>query len=418
MRPVLRDNRRVLIAVVAVAFLLRLSAGLAKGPDFVVNGYTFYAELARTFWAGQGLCYQPGVECAQRMPLYPIVVAPFLAVEAAYPWLIVLHAALGALQPVFAYALAVRLFTVPVALVAAVGTALNPYTVIHGPSFQDTVVFNFLMSLAVLLLIWSADHRDRLTSVLAGLALALAMLTTIRLALFIPFAIAWVVLPQHQAPWRERVLRAGLVAAPVVILLGGWMARNARVVGAPVLTTEAGLSLWLANTAATLEVLPNRSIDLVEMRAWSRLSRVDRAQARTLAGRPVALDRFYGSLAMDHWTSRPTRALAAAATKVVVSFTGWLSPARDWATQLAYLLVFGPLNALALAGVWRARRAGPGHALVLLLFGAFTLTTAVFWAHTSHRSFLHMFKFVYAASVVTPLLPASFAAAAARYRAS
>ena len=251
MRPVLRDNRRVLIAVVAVAFLLRLSAGLAKGPDFVVSGYTFYAELARTFWAGQGLCYQPGLECAQRMPLYPIVVAPFLAAEAAYPWLIVLHAALGALQPVFAYALAVRLFTVPVALVAAVGTALNPYAVIHGPSFQDTVVFNFLMSLAVLLLIWSADHRDRLTSVLAGLALALAMLTTIRLALFIPFAIAWVILAQHQAPWRERVLRGGPVAAPVVLLLGGWMARNARVVGAPVLTTEAGLSLWLANSAAT-----------------------------------------------------------------------------------------------------------------------------------------------------------------------
>lgn len=413
-----RTTPWALVAIVVAAFLLRLAAGLAKGPEFVDEGYAFYAEIARNFSAGFGLCYAPGIECAQRMPLYPLLVAPFLAHDAAYPWLIVLKAALGALQPVLAYLLAARLFSAPVGLVAAVATAFNPYAVIHGPSFQDTVVFNLLMSLSVLLLIRSADTGRRVTAALAGLALALAMLTTIRLALFVPLALAWVALAPRQIAWRERTLRSGVVAAPLVMLLGVWMVRNHHVVGAPVLTTEAGLSLWVANHPVTFDILPSRSIDLVEERAWSQLTRQQRRDARALADSPVGQDRYLAGLAMDYMASRPAETARKAAIKVLVSFAGWLSPAREWPVQLAYLAVFGPLNVLALIGLWRARHAGPAHALLVLLFAAFVITTAVFWAHTSHRSFLHVFKFVYAASVVMPLLPAPVAAAASRYSAS
>lgn len=394
----------MLAAIVAVAFLLRLAAGLSRGPDFVEHGYAFYAELARTFWNGDGLCYAPGVECAQRMPLYPILIAPFVATGTAYPWLILLQAAIGALQPLLAYGLATRLFSSPVALLAAVATAVNPYAVVHGPSFQDTVVFNLLMSASVLLLIRAAAARRRAACLAAGLLLALAMLTTIRMALFIPVALAWVWFAWREEHWRERLVGAGLVAAPVVLLLGAWVLRNVRVVGAPVVTTEAGLSLWVANNGTTMEILPNQTIDLVEERARSRLSLPLRRRIRALADRRVALDRLYARLAMEYVSNRPRQVLVAATQKVLLSFAGWLSPVRDWPSQAVYLMIFGPLNGLALVGLWRARNAGPGHVLVLLLFASFALTTAVFWAHTSHRSFLHVFKIVYAASVIAPLL--------------
>jgi 4-amino-4-deoxy-L-arabinose transferase-like glycosyltransferase len=282
----------ILAAIVAVAFLLRLSAGLSRGPDFVDHGYSFYADIARTFWDGDGLCYAPGIECAQRMPLYPLLVSPFIASGTAYPWLIVLKAAIGALHALLVYALATSLFSTRIALVAAAAAAANPYAVVHGPSFQDTVVFNALMTAAVYLLIRTAATRSLITCLLAGIALALAMLTVVRMMLFVPVALAWVWYAWREEGWRRQLIGTGLAAAPIVLLLGAWVERNQRVVGAPVLTTEAGLSLWLANNGATMRVLPNRSVDLVEALAWSELGLPDRQRLGALSDSPVALDRL------------------------------------------------------------------------------------------------------------------------------
>ena len=396
--------RLSLAAIVALAFLLRLISGLVRGSGFVDDGYSFYAEIARTFWDGNGLCYAPNDGCAVRVPLYPVLVAPFIAAGVAYPWLIILKALVGALQPLIAYGLGSALFNRRVAFVAAIGAAINPYAVWHGPSFQDTVIFNALIASAVLLLIHARRRDDPATSLTAGLCLALAMLTTARLILFVPVALAWMMAARRGSGLRARVLQTACVALPVVLLVGGWVARNARVVGAPVLTTEFGLSLWLANHPVTLAFLPDRSIDLATPVAWALLTHSERRAVLELSDSAVAEDRYFARLAIDNVAHDPWRVAAGAFRKVVYSFNGWLSPARGWPLQLAYLAIFAPLNALGLVGLWQRRRAGPEHLLVLLLFVTFTVTTAIFWAHTSHRSFLHVFLIVYAASVVVPVI--------------
>jgi hypothetical protein len=383
--------------------VLRLAAGLLRGPGFVDDGYTFYAEIAHTFWSGEGLCYAPGVECAQRMPLYPIVVAPLLASGAAYPWLIVVQAGLGAVQPLVAHALARPWFGAQAAAIAAVAAALNPYAVWHDSSFQDTALFNALITSSVLVLIRSVRLRRRAGLLVAGLLLALAMVTTIRMALFVPAAVLWVVAASTSVSWRDRFFDAGLVAAPVILLLGIWTARNARVVGAPVLTTESGLSLWLANNAETMHVLPNRSVDLLEEVAWTALGRDEQDRIRSLSGDSVAQDREYARLAIEYVQRRPWAVVAAALSKVTVAFSGWLSPSREWRLQLGYLVVMGPITLLALIGWWRAKRVESGHVLIALLVASFAVTTAVFWAHTSHGSFLQPLLMVYAASMIPPM---------------
>lgn len=394
------NQRQTLAATVTAAFVLRLVAGLWKGPDFVGDGYSLYADLSQSFWDGQGLCYAPGAGCAIRMPLYPVLVAPFLALGAAYPWLIIVKALVGAMQPLLAFALASRLFDARAATIAAIGTALNPYAIAHGPSFQETVFFNALIALAVLLLMRCVDSDDPGVSLGAGLALALATLMTARLALFVPVAAAWV-FGARRGPVVARAKHAALMLAPLVLVLGGWMARNTKVVGAPVLTTEFGLSLWVANHPATMAYLPNQSIDRVTRVAWESLSGDERARLQTLSDSPVAQDRYLTRLAMDYVRSHPAEVLYGSLQKVAVNLAGWLSPAREWPIQLAYFLVFAPINAFAFAGWWRARGAGVEHGLIGLLALSFALTTAVFWAHTSHRSFLHVFLIVYAASWVT-----------------
>lgn len=392
--------RLALGAVVLLAFLLRLISGLAKGSGFVDDGYAFYADIARTFWDGNGLCYSANDGCAVRMPLYPLLVAPFLAAGAVYPWLIVFTAAVGAMQSLIAYGLGAVLFDRRVAWVAAIGAAINPYAVLHGPSFQETAVFNLLMSTTVLLLIHAARRADPAISLTAGLSLALAMLTTARMMLFVPVALAWMMVGRRGLALRASVIQAACVTLPVVLLLGGWVARNARVVGAPVMTTEFGLSLWLANNPLTTAFLPDRSIDLLTPQAWSLISRDQRRALSQLGDSAVATDRFFANMAMDYIEGHPGQIAAGVFRKIVYSFTGWLSPAREWPVQMAYFAIFAPLNVLGLMGMWRRCRSGSGHVLVMLLVLTFTVTTAVFWSHTSHRSFLHVFLIVYAASEV------------------
>ena len=393
--------------VVAVAFVLRLIAGLSRGPGFVGEGYSIYADLARTFWDGHGLCYAPGEGCTIRMPLYPVLAAPFLAAGTAYPWLMVLQAAIGATLPLIAFGIGRHLFTTRIAWIAAAGVALDPYAIVHGAGFQETVVFNALLAASVLLLFNAVRSRGAGTSAAAGLALALATLTTARMVLFLPVALAWLASRRGNAPPRLRMARVVLASIPIVALLSGWMARNASVVGRPTLSTEFGLSLWLGSHEETRRRVPAESIDRVTTVAWNGLPDGHRRRLIELGDDPVEQDRFYASLAVSQIARRPGDTALSMAKKVALSFAGYLSPARPWPIQLAYAAMFLPLNVLALAGVWRVRHAGGGHLLVALLFASFAVTTALFWAHTSHKSFLHPFLFLYAASVIVRPAPAA-----------
>ena len=74
--------------------------------------------------------------------------------------------------------------------VAAALAAVNPYAVSHDTRLQDTVMFNALLGLSVLLLIRAARTSSRSRWLASVSALALATLTTARLALFVPLAIA------------------------------------------------------------------------------------------------------------------------------------------------------------------------------------------------------------------------------------
>jgi len=327
-----------------------------------------------------------------------------VANDLAYPWLLALQALIGTGTVLAAGAIGAVLFSRRVGLIAAVVSALNPYAVVHGPSLQDTVVINFFCAAAILLLLaWWRSLRVWQVAV-ASTGLGLMVLTSARMLPLAALVCAWIAATH----WRDRRVVVAVIA-PAMLLVGAWHVRNAFVVGAPVLTTESGLSLWMGNHPDMLDIYPGRSIDELTDVAWASLEESTRHRLQALEHDPVARDRAYASLALESFTRRPIQTSLAALQKVLVSFGGWLSPARSWPIQLGYAALFIPLNVLALAGLWRARRAGPGHALVLIVFAAYVVTIAVFWGHTSHRSYVHIFKIVYAVSVIEPWLGAPLA---------
>ena len=97
--------------------------------------------------------------------------------------------------------------------------------------------------------------------------------------------------------------------------------------------------------------------------------------------------------------------MTAAARKLWVVAAAELSPARGPIAQLGYLLLFLHVHVLAVVGCWRSRSDWRVHSVVWLVIASFAATTAIFWAHTSHKSYLDPVLFVYAAAGTLMLFP-------------
>jgi apolipoprotein N-acyltransferase len=85
--------------------------------------------------------------------------------------------------------------------------------------------------------------------------------------------------------------------------------------------------------------------------------------------------------------------------KLDAAFSWRLNPFREPLAQAAYSIGYVPVMVFGLTGMFMAR--GRREVILFgLLFMAFIFVTAIFWAHTSHRSYLDVYWIVFAASVV------------------
>src|SRR5262249_46528278 len=85
--------------------------------------------------------------------------------------------------------------------------------------------------------------------------------------------------------------------------------------------------------------------------------------------------------------------------KLDAAFSWRLNPFREPLAQAAYSIAYVPVAILGLVGMFLAYRRREV-ILIGMLFVAFICVTAVFWAHTSHRSYLDVYWIVFAASVM------------------
>ena len=388
----------MLAGVAGGAFLLRLGTRLwLTDAASVDEGYTFYLGIARTFVQGGGLCAAPGEACSQRVPVYPLLLAPLVAGGWLFPGLAIVQSAIGALTVWLTGAMARDVFGARAALVAAILAALNPYAVVHDTALQETSLVNCLLALSLFLLLPLRRSEKPAAAVAAGATLGLAVLTTARVALLVPPALLWTVFVTP-VPWQKGIRRAVLVALPLVLLVGGWMLRNWRIEGAPVLTTETGISLWLGNNAWTFESFPRDSIDRVSAASFASATPEQWADIRATIGKPVERDRLLRGWARDAVAADPVTTVVNAARKIWVVLSARYTPERSTLVQWGYAAFFLPIHMLAAWTLWRTWRTDRAHLLTMGVLTAFLFTTAVFWAHTSHKSLVDAVLLVYASA--------------------
>jgi 4-amino-4-deoxy-L-arabinose transferase-like glycosyltransferase len=234
---------------------------------------------------------------------------------------------------------------------------------------------------------------------LAGLALGSIALVRASVAPIAGVALLWTAIWGAQGDVWERLRKSSILLLAVLVMVGPWLIRTYHLTGALVLNSQNGEALWTGNNSETFSYYPAESIDLSRDKAWSKVTQVDQAEVARLANDEIATSNWYAQRAWVFIRVNPWLVVRGALRKLEAGFSARLNPVREPLAEAAYAIGYVPVAILGIIGMFLARQRRED-ILIGMMFLAFMCVTAVFWAHTSHRSYLDVYWIVFAASVM------------------
>lgn len=424
-RPVsavrLRD-RRVLVAIIGIAFLLRVAAVVTlrawESPVTWENG-----AIARSIVAGHGFSFDYGegavshyytsdhpVPTSFQAPFYPYMLAGFyvlgrhVGADAALVLLLILQSAVGAALVIPVFRIGHRLFGKDAALLAAAIAAVYPTFVYTATVLHQAVwcVTGFSVGFLALLRL---RYRPAFGSA-ATLGVILGVLLLIEPVFLglLAAAFAGLVVVSHA---RRQVAAAGAISLAIAMLLASpWLVRCYAVHGRFVFVkSSSGFNLWQGNNPAS-----DRSVwqggfrhrpfpGLSDLR--SRLKDTDDELER---------DDIWREAAVATMRADPVGTAVRFARKAAFFWT--ITADHQLARSPWYWLPYAVLFLLAI-GALVAMRSWPREYMpVLLALAAATLVYSVAFTGPRYRMPLEPMLFLFSAEGA--LLPRRFAMARAR----
>ncbi len=352
--------------ILVLALLFRLAA-IQIDPELLPTADAReYQRIAANVLAGRGFdSGAPGDPLwhpkSWRMPGYPLFIAAHWSLfEPRRRPILISQAILDAATALLVVVLGRRLFAPRVALLAGFLYALHPLAAIQTAALGTETLTTFLLTSFLILTYRAAERPGLGRGAVAGLLFGLVLLVRPTPQLFLPFAMAFIMLPtlaRSSAGADSSLLRrtgAALALASVCILVvSPWTARNYRVHGAFVpLSTLGGVVL-------------NQGVSGIRVGDWwsrSGLSSIpaeDWARWRELG--EVAGERAMRHRAIEVIRERPGLYALSVGPKLVRFWLhvsagyGRISP-RGWAVFLleGTLLVLAALAFLRYRGPWVA----------------------------------------------------------------
>ena len=257
-----RMTRRAAGLVIASALALKLvllAVVVARRPDAFV-----YVDSRAYLGAAHALVslgkYAPDVSRADepeivRTPGYPLVVAASFTLFGGRTWPL---SAIGAISSALTALVVLLGFTPPVparaAGWAAVLVSLDPGSFARSLDVLSETVFALLLAVALAAFIRALRRASPLAALLAGFALGAATLVRPIAQYLGPFALvafAGTLVAAH-VPRRRALAACAAFAAPILLLVGGWVARNRQVAGFTGLAPVAGHQLLHRRAAAVV----------------------------------------------------------------------------------------------------------------------------------------------------------------------
>jgi Dolichyl-phosphate-mannose-protein mannosyltransferase len=388
---VIRYRTLALALICLLAIAVRVAnRAYAGSADFWQNGYIFYYDFATNIAAGKGLSIDGG-SWAMRPPIYPCFLALAALAGGHYMLIVVPQAMFGAGTAFCAYLIGNELFSQRTGMIAALLTALYPYYVVHDTALQETGMVTFSATLAVYLLLRTRNSQSVAGWLAAGIVLGLSVLIRTTMFPFALAAVAWIAIFGE----GQKLLRASVVFVALLVAVAAWMERNYLVVGRPVLTSEFGIQFWSAHNPQTFSHYPVGSIDRSYDAAVEALTPSEQEEMAALSANELAQSDWFLHRGLAYIEANPGAALTGALRKVAAGFSWVISPRREPLVQMTYILSYAPISILGLLGMVLGRRAWRVHSLIYLQFLAFVVVSGIFWAHTSHRTYLDVYLIVF-----------------------
>jgi 4-amino-4-deoxy-L-arabinose transferase-like glycosyltransferase len=255
LRAVAGQERVVLPALIALAFLIRLSVMIAlrtyEFPSDREMGYEM-GWIADNLARGEG--FRVGGYYAWMAPVYPYILSVFFRLLGSYSQassiaILVMQSCISSLTVAPLYHLGKRLFGRNVALVAAILWALDPASLYYSvKSVWSSALVALGLVLILLLFARLTERRTRvLDAVLCGLAVGLTALSDPVVLVIAPLLAIWL-LWRAREDRRRAVGLLGVVAITAVAVLTPWTVRNYRIFNKLVLVKSTfGVNLWQGN---------------------------------------------------------------------------------------------------------------------------------------------------------------------------
>ncbi len=400
-----------LAAIVVVALALRIAIRLVMGTqNYWIDGYGHHASIAQSICAGTGYAFPGEPPTAFRVPLYTFLVAATTC-GAGSPWPLILTQALASAGTVlFAGLIARRLAGNAAGLLAAAIYALWPYGAWHDLSLQESGLHAFLAALVTWQLIDLRDKGGAVRALGSGLVLGLLLLTRATMLPFVLCALVIVALPHSGPnrgpnPGRARLVSAVIAAAAMLAVLSPWLAYSHKVTGAYGLGTEGGAALFVGNHPLTFSAFPVGTIDESRVNILASLNAEENAELAKLQGDEVATSDWYRAHAIRNIAADPVAFVFGGFRKLWAAFGPLPTPRHGLRGSIAYAAGWVLFFALALAGTWQRRHVWRDDLLLHAHMLTFCAITALFWAQTSHRSYLDPYLAVFAAVALLALMP-------------
>lgn len=391
-QPTVSLEKRLLWFIVVFALALRVGASW-YWFDQIDDDADGYRAIARMVVDGKGYANAFTAEpTAFRPPLYPLLLAGVLKVGGGKLAIAAMQILLGTLTVWITGLIAQRL-SLRFSYVAPLCVAVDPLSLAYTPRVMTEVCSS--LTLAVVLLsvqCWLTGRKRFIGAALAGAAFGLAALCRPTI---------WAVLPVMclfrlrdgvgGADKFRRVLpQLACFALGVVLLIGPWILRNVRAVGAPVFaTTHGGYTLLLSNNPEFYREVARAEWGTV----WDSVPWQKTLKQRMLAdavdlSNERAKDRWHYQLAIRNMRADP----AGVGLSAWVKFRRLWSPTPQLGNQSAVILwalrvFYGCLFVGVVAGC--LRRATWGRPVLQFAFAmvlAFSAVHLFYWSNARMRT--------------------------------
>lgn len=386
-------RRPLLLAILALALVLRLAHWWAVRDEPFFAGlamdsqeYDRWAqEIAGGDWLGSRVFFQA--------PLYPYVLATVYTVAGRSLDAVYLLQILTAVAGIWAlYRAAREMADERVGLLAALlATLYGPFLFydvqLLKESFAVTVTCFLLWALA------AARARDGGFGRWLGAGVLLGILALLRenALLLVPFLVplAW----SRERKMAGLVRHGGALVAGLALALAPVALRNGIVGGDFLPTTfQGGVNFWIGNNpdadGTYQPIVPGKQIPALERQEPVRVAEQELGRSLT----PAEVSSHWLGKALGWAAAHPGDFLRLQLRKLGLFWSWYEQPdAVDyyWVRGLSpvffFLIEFGTVSLLALAGLWMVRR-NPGPFAPALLFAlGWTLSTVVFFLFSRYR---------------------------------